>query len=387
MNKKNLIISILPILLLTSCVNNNINQNDNEITVTDGIGRKVTLNPNNINNIICVGAGALRYYTYLEGSQRLKGVEDIDNPSMRSSSSPFNEVARPYYDAYKDEFNGLISVGQGGPMHQSPELEKIISASPDLIISDYETEESASLMENASNAKVFTVKYGSKGIFDDNFISTIESLGKLLNKEARSKELIDYVNSSKEEIINLTKDDNKDINVYIGGIGNWGQKDYLSTNPNYYPFDVSNINNCLKDSSLSYQGVQNIDKEKFYSLSKDIDVMILDCAGISKTIEAYNLDNSIFDEVTAIKNNEVYIALPFNAYYQNLEIDLINTYYYASIIHKDVFGSDFNIEEKADEILNKFLNKKIYSSLKEMKGQYGGYHKIDNFYDFLKNGK
>ena len=382
--KNKLILTLLPIILLSACAKID-NNEENTITVTDGIGRTVSLDPNKISKVVCVGAGALRYYSYIEGAKRLAGVEDIDNQSLRSETSPFSGVARPYYDACKDEFDSLPTVGQGGPMHQSPELEKLAATSPDLIISDYETEEQASKMEEVTGAKVFTVKYGSKGVFDDNFSTTLISLGTILNQSSRAKELVDYINKSKEEITNSTSSSAKEKNVYIGGIGNWGQKDYLSTNPKYYPFQVANIKNVLGDDSLLTAGVQNIDKEKFTSIGNNIDVIILDCAGISKTIEAYKIDSTIFDNVKAIQNNEVYISLPFNAYYQNIEIDLINTYYFASIVYPNCFGTDFNIESKADEILEKFVNKKIYSELKEMKGQYGGYQKIKDFKKFLES--
>ncbi len=358
----------------------------NVITLEDGIGRSLTLDTKKIKKVICVGAGALRYYAYLEGAERLVGVEDIDCKSKRSSSSPFEGVARPYYDAYKEEYSSLPSCGQGGPMHQSPELEKIAALSPDLIISDYETEEQANSMESSSGAKVFTVKYGQKGVFDDTFANTLIALGKILGKENRANELSSYINSCKQEINSKTSSYDHDKKAYIGGVGNWGQKDYLSTHPNYPSFKVANIENVLEGEELASSGVQNIDKEKFEAIGENIDVLILDSAGIFKTISAYSEDKTIFDNVKAVKNGEVYLQLPYNAYYQNIEINLMNTYFVANAVYPGCFGADFNMEEKADEILEKFVGKKIYSSLKTMSGQYGGYQKIANLKEFLSNG-
>ena len=384
MNKK--LFVLIPLLLLSGCSNITSENNENLIKVTDGINREISLDPNKINRIICVGAGALRYYAYLEGASRLVGVEDIDNISLRTTSSPFNEVARPYFDAYKEEYSTLQTCGQGGPMHQEPELEKIASCNPDLIISDYESEEQASKMEEVTNAKVFTVKYGQNGVYDEIFSTVLTSLGKVLNKSNRAKELIDYINSSKEEISSKTNSFKSDKKVYIGGVGNWGQKDYLSTHPNYPAFKVANINNVLEKEGLATKGVQNIEKEKFVSLGQDIDVLILDSAGISKTISSYSEDSTIFDNVKAVQNGEVYLQLPYNAYYQNLEINLINTYFVANAVYPGCFGNEFSIEEKADEILGMFVGKKIYSSLKSMSGQFGGYQKISNLKEFLSNG-
>ena len=268
-------------------------------------------------------------------------------------------------------------------MHQSPELEKIASVSPDLILSEYETAEQATKMENATGAKVFTLKYGQKGIFDDNVTSALTSLGKLLGKETRAQELIDYIATCKEEISSKTSKQNSSKKAYIGGVGNWGQKDYLSTHPSYPSFTVANITNVLADQGLATKGVQDIDKEKFASIGSSIDVMIFDCAGLSKTISEYAEDSTIFDNVKAVEDGEIYIQLPYNAYYQNLEINLINTYFVADAVYPGVFGVDFNIEAKADEILEKFVGSKIYSILKNMSGQYGGYQKVSDFKAFL----
>lgn len=393
----NLILLVLPMTLLASCgKSNSITSSNNEdtsqsaisniITVEDGIGRSLTLDTKKIKKVICVGAGALRYYAYLEGAERLVGVEDIDCKSKRNASSPFEGVARPYYDAYKEEFSSLPTCGQGGPMHQSPELEKIAALSPDLIISDYEREEQASSMESSSGAKVFTVKYGQKGVFDDIFTNTLIALGKILGKESRAHELSSYISSCKEEISSKTSSYEHNKKAYIGGVGNWGQKDYLSTHPNYPPFKVANITNVLEREELASSGVQNIDKEKFAEIGENIDTLILDSAGIFKTISAYSEDDTIFDNVKAVKNGEVYLQLPYNAYYQNIEINLMNTYFVANAVYPDCFGTDFSMETKADEILEKFVGKKIYSSLKTMSGQYGGYQKIANLKEFLNNG-
>ncbi len=383
--KKKTILALLPIALLASCgLNNNDSSNTDPVTVTDGIGREVTINPSEIKKIVCVGAGALRYYTYLEGVQRLSGVEDIDCTARRNANSPFSGVARPYFDAYREELSSLPTCGQGGPMHQAPELEKIVSCSPDLIISDYETAEQATSMENASGAKVFTVKYGMKGVFDDNFTNTLTSLGKALGKEARAKELVDYVASCKAEISEKTSSyASLGKKAYIGGVGNWGQKDYLSTHPAYESFNVANVTNVLTDEGLATNGVQTIEKEKFVSIGSKIDVMILDSAGMSKTVSAYAQDNTIFDGVKAVQNGEVYLQLPYNAYYQNIEINLINTYFVANSVYSGCFGSSFDIVEKADEILEKFVGQKVYNRLKIMSGQFGGYQKISDLKAFL----
>lgn len=394
--KKPSILFLLSAALLASCGNGGAsNSSKNEpsgdssasivtpVEVTDGIGRKVSVVPSDIKRIICVGAGALRYYSYLESRKgRLVGIEDIDNPSKRGVSAPFSGVARPYFDANSNEWGDLPTCGEGGPMHQKPELEKIVTCSPDLIISDYETNEQAEQMEKKSGAKVFTVKYGKKGVFDDTFATTLTSLGKLLGKEDRSQTILNCVNEAKEDIAKHVENVTSKPKVYLGGVGNWGQKDYLSTNPTDPSFAVAGVSNVLADQGLAVAGVQSIEKEKFAAISGNIDVMIFDAAGIAKTIGQFKEDKTIFNGVKAVENGEVYLQLPYNAYYQNIEIHLINTYFVASSVYPSAFVG-FDIAAKADEILEVFTGKKIYAELAAMKGQYGGYQKIADLRAFL----
>ena len=216
--------------------------NETNIEITDGIGRQLTVNPGSYRRIVCVGAGALRLYSYLGDMSLLSGVEDIDNPEVRENSTmPFEGVARPYYDANKDVLKGLPSAGTGGPIanQQGPNLAKLISCEPDLIISDFETKEAAEAMEKATGATVFTIKYGRKAVFDETVHAVLQTLGKLLDRQDRANELLSYIEKETKALQEKTKDVTERPNVYVGGIGNWGQKDYLATHSTYPMFTVA----------------------------------------------------------------------------------------------------------------------------------------------------
>ena len=129
-----------------------------DVTVTDGIGRTITMNPEAIKRVVCIGAGALRVYSYVGDMNLLSGVEDIDNPEK---SNRFTTAARPYYMANADLLKTLPSCGQGGPQHQEPEKIPLLNCAPDLIVSEYESVETAQQIEEDVGAKVFTVKIGS----------------------------------------------------------------------------------------------------------------------------------------------------------------------------------------------------------------------------------
>ncbi len=381
--KTNALLGLTALSLLSSCSGASIPQEsmDGKIEITDGIGRKLIVNPGSYRKIVCVGAGALRLYSYLGDMSLLSGVEDIDNPDAREKSTmPFEGVARPYYDANKDVLKGLPSAGTGGPIanQQGPNLAKLISCEPDLIISDFETKEAAEAMEKATGATVFTVKYGKNAVFDDTVHTILETLGTLLNQQERANHLLSYIEKETEALQEKTKNVTDRPNVYVGGIGNWGQKDYLATHSAYPMFNVANIKNVLSDVTLAVAGQQDISKETFESLAPHMDKMILDAAGMKQTLVAYQADKTIFDNVKAVSQGEVYLQLQYNAYYTNLEVSLMNAYFDASSVYPSLFEG-FDFEGKCREILTAFNGKDVYDLEKELSGNYGGYQKIDNF--------
>ena len=104
------------------------------VTITDMIGRQVEIVPGSYQRVVCIGAGALRLYSYVGDVSLLCGVEDIDNTTLEERPKMFDGVARPYVMVYGDTFAALPSCGVGGPNAQAAEAEKILSCSPDIIV-------------------------------------------------------------------------------------------------------------------------------------------------------------------------------------------------------------------------------------------------------------
>ena len=157
MKKQAILVLGLATFALAACGENtpaSTNATHTTITVTDGIGRTLNVTPGSYKKIACVGAGALRTYSYIGDLDLLCGVEDIDNPAARTSSSPFGGVGRPYYDAFQEKFRGLPFAGKGGPMGMQAgvPLTELTALQPDLIVSDYETADDAVKMEEATGA-------------------------------------------------------------------------------------------------------------------------------------------------------------------------------------------------------------------------------------------
>ena len=107
------------------------------VTVNDMIGREVSVTPGSYSRVVCIGAGALRMYSYIGDASLLCGVEDIDNTTLDERPKMFDSVARPYMLAFGDVFSKLPSCGVGGPNAQAAEAEKILACEPDIVIAEY----------------------------------------------------------------------------------------------------------------------------------------------------------------------------------------------------------------------------------------------------------
>lgn len=375
-------LKVLFILLLSICLFASLSGcKDTEkpvgaIEIEDMLGRKLNITPGSYEKVVCIGAGALRMYCYVGDVSLLAGVEDIDNSSLSERPKMFDGVARPYFIANKEVFKNLPSCGVGGPQSQFAETEKILACNPDIIISEYEDIDKANNLQELVGVPVVVIKYGSKGVFDENVKNTITLLGRIFYKEQRANKLNHYIESSKQEIANRVKDINVDNQkkVYIAGLGNWGTTNHLMTAQNYEPFNIAKINNIVKD--LAKDGIQGIEAEKFLSLAPQMDVMILDAAAIKNIKGVYKEDNTMFDTCKAWTDDEVYLQMAYNAYYTNLEVALCNTWFAAKVIYPELF-SDIDINKKLDEITEAFLGVKLADKINSYPMSYGGYGKLN----------
>ena len=345
-----------------------------EITVTDGIGREVTVTPGSYRRVVCIGAGALRMYCYVGDVELLCGVEDIDNTTLKERPKMFDAVARPYVLRYGDVFAELPSCGVGGPNAQAAEAEKILSCDPDIIISEYEDADKASALQEQVGVPVITLRSGPDGVFAPAFSDSLKLLGQVFDREDRAEELVAYIEEQTAELTHRTEDAENGPRAYICGLGNWGTTNHLMTAQNYKPFTVANISNVVID--LEKNGIQALEAEKFVALGEDMDVMFLDAAAVKNIKPLYAEDPSMFDSCKAWQEGEVYLEMAYNAYYTNYEIALANTWFIASAVYPERF-EDLDMTEKLDEITQIFLGEELSEEIFACPQSFGGYQKID----------
>ena len=240
-----LLLSLVLLVSLCACNAKNIQNaveptptepTDNSVTVTDMIGRQVTVVPGSYQRVLCIGAGALRMYSYIGDVSILCGVEDIDNTTLTQRPQMFDSVARPYVLAHGETFAKLPSCGVGGPMAQAPEIEKIMSCEPDIIISEYEDVTVANDLQQKTGVPVITLQAGPDGVFDQAFAGSMTLLGQVFAREEKAEQLNGFVAEQRAAIETAVAGVSEKPSVYICGLGNWGTTNHLMTAENYISF-------------------------------------------------------------------------------------------------------------------------------------------------------
>ena len=350
------------------------------VVVTDMVGREVEIVPGSYTRVVCIGAGALRVYTYINGADLLCGVEDIENKTLQSRPKMFDSVALPYHIAYGDIFATLPSCGVGGPQAQVAEAEKILSCNPDIVISEYEDADKSNALQEQLGVPVITLKPG-QNVFASAFKDTLRLLGQVFGKETRAEEIISFVEAEAQQIkarvAGIAEEDKPA--VYICGLGNWGTTNHLMTSPNFPLFEAANVKNVVGD--LATKGAQAIEKEKFEAIGQNIDIMIVDAAAVKNIRPLFAEDSSMFDSVKAWKEGEVYLQLAFNAYYTNYELALADTWFIAKSVYPALF-EDIDMTAKLDEITQIFQGQAMSEQIFSFPTSKGAYGKIGS--EFLK---
>ena len=371
-----LILAVLLVLSLAACGAPAEKPQADAVTLTDMIGREVTVTPGSYKRVVCVGAGALRMYSYIGDVSLLAGVEDIDNLTVEQRPAMFDSVARPYVLAYGQAFNTLPSCGVGGPMAQAAEAEKILSCEPDIVISAFEDVEKSDALQQQLGVPVIVLSTGSRGVFDEKFFDSMELLGKLFGREDKAAALVQFVQAEADAIAERVADipEEEKPSVYICGLGNWGTTDHLMTAENYVSFQVAKVKNAV--SGLGIQGVAPIEEEKFVELGQSMDIIIMDAAAVKNIKPLYAEDPAMFDTCKAWTQGEVYLQMAYNAYYTNFEIALINTWFIAKTVYPEAFG-DIDMTAKTNEVTQVFLGAELADEIFACPSSFGGYQRID----------
>lgn len=339
------LILILSFSLFTSCFE----EESDYYEITDLRNRLVKV-PYDVNRVVCIGASALRLYSYVGDMTKLVGVENFEKGTVAP--------VRPYRYAYQDYFVTLPSIGEGGP-NGSANAEAILNVNPDVVFSLYDSVTDMDTLEKQLGIPVICLSYGGSDPFSEQVYTSLSLIGKIINNEQRANEVINYIKEIKNDLntrtINYQNTNQKTVylacNTYNRGKGSFGD-----TLVNYACFREINAQNVVTSKDFPLTNNPTLDYEKIYELNPDI--IFVDIANIANLKKEYEERPSYFESLKAFQENEIYVQLPFNQYYTNLEIALADAYYIGSVVYPEAF-SDINPEIMFDEICTKMLNKKV----------------------------
>ena len=341
-----LLVAVFCISLFAGCSTSGTNSGDTR-TIIDSKGRQVEV-PKEVESIVCVGVGALRYTCYVGASDLVVGVEDYETKAGMS---------RLYNYVNFDKFKALPVIGTNG----QPYTEEIINVAPQVIVmSEYASVEADDLQAKTGTPVV--VVPGSDTTLDDAAYETIRIMGELYGMENRATELTAYLKGIQKDLDDRTKDipDSEKPAVYVAGVSFKGAHGFEGTEAFYGPFELIHANNLANTTGQT--GAFDIDLEQV--LSWDPDIIFLDFNGMSLINEDYEKNPDYYRSLTAVQEGRVYSQISFRSSASNLETALADAYYAACIMYPDQF-KDIDPVEKAGEIFEKLLGTNPYADLKE----------------------
>ncbi|MBN2532100.1 MAG: iron ABC transporter substrate-binding protein [Spirochaetales bacterium] len=327
------------------------------IQVKDSMNREITI-PESVKRIICSGAGALRYITYMQCQDRVIAVDDIEKERQQFDARPY-AFANPQFHALPlfGEFRG----------YDNPELIAALSPQPDLIFKTYaETGFNPEELQEKTSIPVCVLDYGDLGKNKSSFYTSLEVIGKIMKKEQRTASLKQFIDALIDDLDKRTEDIKERKTCFVGGIAYRGPHGLQSTEPGYPPFRFLNTNNAAiepQDSELSHMDVS---KEKI--VEWDPDIIFIDLATLQTDPQAHALyelqTDPAYKSLKAVVSGEIYGVLPYNSYSQNHGSTLANAYYIGKVLYPDRF-TDIDPVKKADEIYEFLVGVPAFEQMNE----------------------
>ena len=336
--------------LLTGCSSNESSSSSNAEaqTITDMRGRSVEV-PANLERIVAVGC-ALRPVCYLQAEDMVVGVE---------ASEQEDNVSCAYRHVNHDLFASLPVIGDGGSSDVTINEEALMEAAPQLVICDSLSADEADNLQQKTGIP-FVCLDQPETVFDDKYYNNLELLGKVLGKEERSADVVNYIKEVDNDLEQRSAaSENADNNTaYAAGISFRGGHGFDGTEANFQPFVACNIDN-IADGHGS-DGPFTIDLETVSTAQPDY--IFMECSNLPLIKENYNTNPAYYQALKAVQDGHTYSLISYRFYSTNVELALANCYQVGAMVYPDSF-SDVDPTEKLDEISEFFLGEKLSGDL------------------------
>ena len=326
-------------------------------TVKDMAGRNVVV-PSKPARIVALGPGALRFIVYMNAFSAVAGIEEIE----KNRQIP---AGRPYSISIYEKTPHLPSVGEGGS-GRLPDFEKLISVKPDIVFVMGFDASNIELIHKKTGLPVVSLSIGTGAFKKTETYASLRLIGKIMGKEKRAEELINFINKAEQDLIKRTSSipEAKRPSVYIGAVSYKGTHGITSTEGFYLPVEWVNGRNVVNE--LKKHGHIFIDKEKLLLWNPDI--ILLDSAGLNLINVDYQKNLEFYRKLKAVREGRIYTTMPYNHYNTNIDVAIANAYFAGKVLYPEKF-KDMDPVKKADEIFKFFNGIAVFHVMeKEFKG-------------------
>jgi iron complex transport system substrate-binding protein len=317
-------------------------------TVKDFLGREVTI-PAQVDRVICSGSGCLRLLVYLQGQDRIVGVDSAEKGGL-----PFNVEARPYAVAHP----GLGDFPLFGEFrgNDNPELIAALDPAPQVILkANAPRDGGIEVLQAKTGIPVVGLGYGNLTHGRENLNQTLRIMGQVIGQEERAEAVIAYFDSLQadlEQRAARVAADNRPT-TYIGGIALRGGHGFASTEPAYASFAFLNVRNVAGDLSTGETELSHATVAKEQLLIWDPEVVFLDVSTTRLQAGANGLEqlrtDPAYRALSSVQTGRIYGVFPYNFYTTNFESVLANAYFIGSVLYPEQFA-DIDPMAKAEEI-------------------------------------
>jgi iron complex transport system substrate-binding protein len=339
---------------------------EGNVSITDAAGRTVQV-PAQVNKVVGTGCSG-REIVYLNASDKMVGIEQMES---NSTGAWGNQL--PYMIAHPELLKlPVVANARTDTVY----YEKLAEVDPDVVFVG--TAEQADNVQTKTGIPAVVVYVGAVETPEqmDKYKESLKMMGRVLGKEDRADELINYINSYEEDLAKRTAGVSSNKTVYIAGQAYYGTHGITSTNAFYPPFimvNADNVASAMNTTTNATLHAISVDKEQLVTWNPDM--IFVEGSSAESIINDTN-QNTVYQSINAVKNGDVYDVLPYCLFSYNKDSMIADAYYIGKILYPEQFA-DVDPEEKANEIFMKFnggSGELVYSTLKT---QYGGFKKMD----------
>ncbi|MFD1615285.1 iron ABC transporter substrate-binding protein [Gelatiniphilus marinus] len=337
-------ILLFVVLVSFQCKKNTNTKQKETITVKDVLGRMVKV-PKNVTKVIGVNAGSMRFLSYFDAIPNVVGIEETERRSTRPYNLAFPEIKQI----------PVIGPQPGG------DAELIMKANPDVIfITVPSAKQKVDDLQQKTGIPVVAIENGELGSENDKIYNTITIVGKVLGKNERATQLINFIQNEMDEIEKRTStvaEENKPT-VYAGGLSYNGSHGITSTRTDFTPFVLTNSKNVvagLENGQLRNRPIM-VDIEKIIEWNPDY--IFIDSDGWNLAEKEMLPNTLLHNTLKAVKNGSVYIIPRYINNSVSYDYAIINSWYVAKTLYPEKF-EDIDIDKKVKQILENFYLKDI----------------------------